>query len=139
MDNLAAKLIIVVIGVSLVFYFLNKLLRTYFKLGKQNYFTNNYVNDMHKKLDWIVRIILVSGFILFAIPMYSDETGTDTLLVLVLSYMFFNSIVLELVRVTMQKKYAENENEYIPTLIELGLIIVMAPIIIYTKFFGWFS
>lgn len=139
MDNLAAKLIIVVIGVSLVFYFLSKLLRTYFKLGKQNYFSNDYVNDKHKKLDWIVRIILVSGFILLAIPMYSDETGTETLLVLVISYMLFNTIVLDLLRVIMQKKYAQNENEYIPTLIQLGLIIVMAPIIIYTKFFGWFS
>lgn len=139
MDIFLGKLIIAVVLLLSVFYLLDVLLRRYLKLEKVNFFENNYVNDKHQKIDWTLRFMLVFGYLVMAIIMSSGEKTTTTFFFIFVSYSLLNAIVLELVRAYMQKKYAENKNEYIPTLIQLGLLIIVVPTLLYTKFFGWFA
>lgn len=133
------KMIVAVVLLLSVFYLLDFLLRRYLKLEKINFFKNNYVNDKHQKIDWTLRFILVFGYLTMGIIMSSGEKATKTVFFIFVSYSLFNEIVLELVRAYMQKKYAENDNEYIPTLIQLSLLIMVVPTLLYTKFFGWFD
>lgn len=139
MDIFLGKLIIAVVLLLSVFYLLDRLLRHYLKLEKVNFFKNNYVNDKHQKIDWTLRFILVFGYLVMAIIMSSGEKTTTTFFFVFVSYSLLNAIVLELVRAYMQKKYAENKNEYIPTLIQLSLLIIVVPTLLYTRFFGWFA
>lgn len=139
MDIFLGKLIVAVVLLLSVFYLLDVLLRRYLKLEKVNFFKNNYVNDKHQKIDWTLRFMLVFGYLVMAIIMSSGEKTTTTFFFIFVSYSLLNAIVLELVRAYMQKKYAENKNEYIPTLIQLSLLIIVVPTLLYTKFFGWFA
>lgn len=139
MDIFLGKLIVAVVLLLSVFYLLDVLLRRYLKLEKVNFFKNNYVNDKHQKIDWTLRFMLVFGYLVMAIIMSSGEKTTTAFFFVFVSYSLLNAIVLELVRAYMQKKYAENKNEYIPTLIQLSLLIIVVPTLLYTKFFGWFA
>ncbi|WP_025784573.1 DUF4181 domain-containing protein [Sporosarcina sp. D27] len=139
MDSFVVKLIIAVVLCMGMFYLLDSLLRRYLKLEKVNFFKNNYVNDKHQKMDWTLRFILVFGYLVMAIIMSSGEKTTTTVFIIFVSYSLLNAIVLELVRAYMQKKYAEHKNEYIPTLVQLSLLIIVVPTLLYTKFFGWFD
>lgn len=139
MDIFSGKLIVAVVLLLSVFYLLDVLLRRYLKLEKVNFFKNNYVNDKHQKIDWTLRFMLVFGYLVMAIIMSSGEKTTTTFFFVFVSYSLLNAIVLELVRAYMQKKYAENKNEYIPTLIQLSLLIIVVPTLLYTKIFGWFA
>ncbi|MGN7410886.1 DUF4181 domain-containing protein [Sporosarcina sp. SAFN-010] len=136
MDNFIGKLILAVVLFMSVFYLLDCLLRRYLKLEKVNFFKNNYVNVKHQKIDWTLRFILVFGFLVLTIIMSSGEKATTTVFFVFVCYSLLNAIVLELVRAYMQKKYAENKNEYIPTLIQLSLLIIVVPTFLYTKLFG---
>nr|WP_255415315.1 DUF4181 domain-containing protein [Sporosarcina sp. BI001-red] len=112
---------------------LNSLLRRYFKLDKLSFFKSNYVNDKHRKIEWILRFILIFGYLVMAIIMSSGEKTTTTFFFVT---QFNRPGISESV---FAEKYAENKNEYIPTLIQLGLLIIVVPTIFYTKIFGWFA
>ncbi|MCM3757149.1 DUF4181 domain-containing protein [Sporosarcina aquimarina] len=139
MDSFLGKLIIAVVLCMGMFYLLDSLLRRYLKLEKVNFFKNNYVNDKHQKIDWILRFVLILGYLLVTIIMSSGEKKTTTIFIIFVSFSLLNAVVLELVRAYLQKKYAEHKNEYIPTLIQLCLLIIVVPTLLYTKFFGWFD
>ncbi len=129
------KFILIISILGLALYFSNKALRKWLKVEKKSMFSYNHVNDTHRKIDWTIRIsfmllLIISLFInierIHLEPLWYLQTYT---------IMFVFIIVTETARAVMEKRYAENKNDYLFTLFQLGFIIVFSLSLFFTNFF----
>ncbi|QOV12321.1 DUF4181 domain-containing protein [Viridibacillus arvi] len=137
MDNETLKIVVLLLiftGIILMFgYFMRKIL----KVERKKWFSYNHVNDLHKKIDWSIRITFTLIFITISYYMtYSDVHNIDWYFDMwVYSFLLF-IFLSESVRSVMEWKYATNPNTYIVTVAEMVLIIVLVMIILKTHFFN---
>lgn len=100
------------------------------------WFSNNYVNEIHKKLDWSVRIIFIILFLISNYYTFTNES-TGTYFNLIPWFVLIILLILsELLRAFMEWKYAENKRDYIATIAELLLGISIVILLILTNFFS---
>lgn len=121
---------------SLLFIF-NTLMRRYLKLEKRKLFSYAHINEKHKKIDWIIRIIFLIAVIIsyFSITRNSDFFGG--LWYFIPWFLLVAHIVLsEVIRAFMEWKYAENPKAFIFTITQLIFTFVLLLIMVYTNFFG---
>lgn len=119
MGEAFAKLILIVFIYGLFLFLINKFPRKWLNVKKKNLFSSNYVNDKHKKIDWIIKITFISLlFIGVFINVNRDSLNTHSSLE---TYILMTAfiIVSEIVRIVMEKRYAENKNDYILSAIYL--------------------
>lgn len=95
----------------------NAFMRKVLGVKKKEFFSYNFVNDIHKKGEWIIRITFVIIYILiFALGTYNPF--------FIYAAIGF-TISLSGFRAIIEKKYAENPKDYLFTLSELGFIVVI--------------
>lgn len=139
MGEVFAKLILMLSIYGLCLFLINKFSRKWLNVEKKKLFSYNHVNDKHKKIDWIIRITFVFFlFIGFFINVNRDSLKHIWFLEThILLFVFI--IVSEIVRIIMEKRYAENKNDYIFSAIQLVVISIFLLSVFSTDFFGLFG
>ena len=129
-------LILLLFVFGLILFFINKALRKRLNVEKRKFFSYGHVNEKHKKIDWSIRTVyIVLLFIGFFINVTRGPLQTIWFLepyVLIFSLVFIS----EIVRIIMEKRYAENRNDYIFTTIQLVILSLIVLIFFSTDFFG---
>lgn len=117
--ELFAGLILMVVIYGICLFLINKFTSKWLNVKKKKLFSYDYVNDKHKKIDWIIRITFVFFLIIGAFINISRDS-LNTLWSLQAAILIFASIIVtEIVRIIMEKIYSENKNDYIFTAIQL--------------------
>ncbi|MFJ9463032.1 DUF4181 domain-containing protein [Viridibacillus arvi] len=137
MDNETLKIVVLLLiytGIILMFgYFMRKIL----KVERKKWFSYNHVNDLHKKIDWTIRITFSLIFITISYYMtFSDVHNIDWYFDMWVYFFLLFIFLSESVRSVMEWKYATNPNTYIVTVAEMVLIIVLVIIIFKTHYFN---
>ncbi|TWT06364.1 DUF4181 domain-containing protein [Planococcus sp. CPCC 101016] len=112
------------LGAGSSIYLVNILLRKIFGVERKEFFSDNRVNETHKKWDRIVNGL--SAVIVFVTSFAVYEYGPAASLYLLLITAAVG-LVQVLVRAGFEKKYADNTNEYLYTLFEslTGTVIIV--------------
>lgn len=123
MNEIGLKIVIVIAGMCVVCFTFSYFMRKLLKVENKKWFSYNHVNELHKKLDWAIRItstvvIIASTYFKFydesiEIPWYFDVWFILILLI----------ILSESVRAFMEWKYDTNRKAYILTLSEMVLLM----------------
>ncbi|MFS0749302.1 DUF4181 domain-containing protein [Oceanobacillus sp. 1P07AA] len=125
--------IAVFVGIILVLHFVfSKLMRRLLKVKKRKAFSYNNVNEQHKKVDKIIRmVVIILTSITLAIYYFPEiKPGFPVLLIIAMLL----QLIPELYRVYMEKKYQSHLNNYKYTLAETlfwTAIIVIGILLIY--------
>ena len=115
--------LVVTVGSIVLF---NALMRKLLKVEKRKFFSYNFVNDLHKKGEWTIRISFIIILIVIAFAYKNSLFVSITLLTLFVSLTIFRAII--------EKKYAENPKEYLYTLSETGFALVTSLTVGYILF-----
>lgn len=135
--------LIIVLGVFLLLLFsFHTVMRKLLKLEKVKFFSNNYLNEKHKKLDWKIRIttivVLLIGFII------NISRGPVEKFWFFETYflLFLSIIVSESARAYMEWKYQTNRNAYIFSISQIVFVVILMVSLLTTdsfaNFFDWF-
>lgn len=136
MDNVLTNLVLISSIFGLVLFCINKFLRKRLNVEKKEFFSYNHVNEQHKKIDWVIRITFIV-FVLFGFFINVREDPSKHIWFLQSHILMFGFIIItELVRIIMEKRYAENKNDYIFTAVQLVVISVFLLAVFSTDFFG---
>lgn len=129
--------LIVVLGVFLlVLMIFNMILRKWLKVEKKKFFSYNYVNKKHEKIDWTLRIIFIAALI---ISNFINIERNESLWYLETWFIMFSLIFFtEAVRVFMEWRHAENKNDYLFTLSQLVFCTVIVTSFMTTDYYGVF-
>lgn len=137
MDSSGAAIVLAVVVVIVVFYLIEKVTRKWLGVDSKVAFVVRSVNGKHRKIDWTLRAIFMVGLLFLAIMITSEKYQPYLWFYIFSSYLLVTNVILELVRAFMQKRYSEEKNEYIVTLIQLALFICLAVTTLTTNFFGF--
>ncbi|MBP2239506.1 protein-S-isoprenylcysteine O-methyltransferase Ste14 [Cytobacillus eiseniae] len=131
------KIILMIVIILFFLVLFNTVMRKWLKVEKKKLFSHNYVNEKHKKFEWIIRIsIVVMLFGFFAYSM-SDPVGDGHLYLKFVSIiMFIFIIAIETLRAFMEWKYAANKKAYILTISQLVFVCILLLSIITNNYFG---
>ncbi|WP_433748066.1 DUF4181 domain-containing protein [Falsibacillus pallidus] len=133
------KFILVLLGIGVVMFSLNWILRKIFKVERMKWFSYNHVNERHKKIDWTIRIsVIVLLVFQFALNAKNGFINTPWYLQ-TYNLLFIFIIFTEAVRAFMEKKYAKNKKQYLVTAYQLLFICILLGTMVSTRFFGWFG
>lgn len=139
MSEVFTKLILVLSIFGLFLFLINKFFRKWLNVEKKKFFSYNYVNDKHKKIDWTIRIIFIF-FLFFSFFINVNREPLKHIWYLEPHILLFVVIIVtEIVRVIMEKKYAENKNDYIFSAIQLMVTSIFLLWVFSTNFFGLFG
>lgn len=136
MDNVLTSLILISSIFGLVLFFMNKFLRKWLNVEKKEFFSNNFVNQKHKKIDWTIRITFIVVVLFGFFVNVSEDPSRHIWLLQPHILMFGLIFVTELVRIVMEKRYAANKNDYIFTTVQLVVISMFLLAVFSTDFFG---
>ena len=136
MESIFLKLIVVLSIFGLFLFFINKALRKWLNVEKRKIFSYGHVNEKHKKIDLAIRIVFIAMMIM-GIFINITRDPLDRIWYLETYNLLFGCIfITEIVRVMMEKRYAENKNDYIFTAIQLVILAIFLLIVFSTDFFG---
>ncbi|WP_409251639.1 DUF4181 domain-containing protein [Bacillus sp. SCS-153A] len=117
-------LFIILGSLSLMLFVVNIILRKYLGVQRKKFFSYNHVNEKHKKIERIIRGSFIVLFIIATtINILFWEASLWYLTPHILLIPFI--IALEVTRAVMEKKYADNQNDYKFTLAQLGFILIV--------------
>lgn len=113
------KFVSFLLGMVAILFLVNLFLRNVLGVEKRSFFKANYVNARHEKVDFYLNIAGTVGMV--AAFIYGYEHGA--------LYPIYASVIVALIatlyKAYMEKKYAENPREYVFTLLEFPLIILL--------------
>lgn len=126
-----AIFVLVVFGViALVKLILRKVLKI--EKEKNSFFSYNHLNDLHRKIDWGIRIIsvitIITTNILVVIENYPNYFLLLPIFLMGLDYP---------VRVFFERKYSKNPKQYMLTLSE-GVLMLLAIVLLIQLNFSLF-
>ncbi|HWK23055.1 MAG TPA: DUF4181 domain-containing protein [Ureibacillus sp.] len=131
-----AKWILVLFIFGIFLFIINKFSRRWLKVEKKRVFSYNYVNDKHKKIERTIRIISI---VLISISLFTNVNQDSLKQIWFLEthlILFVFIIASEIVRIIMEKRYADNKNDYIFSTIQLVVISIFLISVFSTDFFG---
>lgn len=115
----------------------NAAMANYLNVEKTNLFMSNHVNELHKKIDWIIRISFVIILLGTSFFVRKNPEGAVWYLqtwFVVLAFL----MVSEIIRAFMEWKYSENPKTYILTISQLIFVIVLLWVGYTSRFFKLF-
>lgn len=130
------------VGISIFILFLlisgvNFFLRKVFKIEKEkkSVFSYNHINDLHKKVDWSIRIgsMIVSLVIIYLVIFKEFPVTLYLILIVLLITADF------LVRAIFEWKYSQNPKQAILTISEMTLIIIAFIAVFQFDIFNFFT
>ncbi|TMU85052.1 DUF4181 domain-containing protein [Bacillus sp. BHET2] len=135
MNDFWLKLMLLLIGFSTITFLFNRVMRKWLKVEKKKWFSYNHLNDTHMKMDWTLRIsfviVLVIGFFINVTRGPSESIWFLETPFLVIVFV----IISETVRAIMEKKYAENKNDYLFTISQLVFLSIVFLSVFATNLF----
>jgi hypothetical protein len=138
LDHFLLNVLLLLTIYSLLIYIFNKVMRKWLKVEKKKFFSYNQVNHKHIKIDWIIRItFLLLLIISTTMNIMRMQKGLEKIWFLetyVILFIFI--IVTETARALMERKYAENRNDFKFTIIQLVFISILLFLTYTTNFFG---
>ncbi|KHF39347.1 DUF4181 domain-containing protein [Halalkalibacter okhensis] len=122
--------------ILLLLYLFNSIMRKWLKVEKKKFLSYNHVNEQHKKIDWIIRVLTIVVILLgYVITLMRGPT--EMIWFLQPWFILFVFIVVsEMVRAVMERKYAENPNAYKFTISQLIFLLILFFTLYKTGFFG---
>ncbi|MGF3104436.1 DUF4181 domain-containing protein [Rossellomorea sp. DUT-2] len=139
MDPFWLKFILFIAGYALLIFLFNKGMRKLFNVKKKKIFSYHHLNEKHKKIDWTIRItfallIVVGGFY------NATQSPLERIWFLKTHILLIVLILLsETVTAVMEKRYAENRNDYKFTISQLVFLSLSVLLIFSTDFLGLFE
>ena len=128
-QDFEVKIIIFILGCFVSIMISNAVLRKVLNVKKRKFFSYNFVNDLHKKGEWIIRISFV--LIFTAISIYGVYNPfTPYFIYAAIAF----GIILSGFRAIIEKKYAENSRDYLYTLSELGFAFIIIFVMMFIVF-----
>lgn len=106
-----------VVGIIVSIALFNAIMRKVLNVKRRKFFSYNFVNDFHKKGEWILRISFVIIYTVIAVNDAMNPFFFYAIIAFTISLSGFRAIV--------EKKYAENSKDYIFTLSELGFAMMV--------------
>jgi Domain of unknown function (DUF4181) len=138
LDNFWLKLFLLLAIYGVLISVFNMVMRKWFKVEKKKFFSYNHLNNLHKKIEWSIRIIflvlLIVGTIINLMRINKDLEKIWFLETYILMFVFI--IVTEIIRAFMERKYAANKNDYLFTIIQLVFISILLSLTFTTDYFG---
>ena len=119
-QDFEVKIIIFLIGCFVSIMISNAVLRKVLNVEKRKFFSYNFVNDLHKKGEWIIRI----SFVLIFVAIGTFEVYNSFTPYFIYALIAFG-IILSGFRAIIEKKYAENPRDYLYTLSETGFAFII--------------
>lgn len=128
-QDFEVKILIFIIGCFVSIMIINAVLRKVLNVERRKLFSYNFVNDLHKKGEWIIRISFVLIFTTISIyGVYNPFTP----------YFIYAAIAFGILlsgfRAIIEKKYAENPRDYLYTLSELGFAFIIIFVMMFIVF-----
>lgn len=133
------KFFLFLLTISLAMFLFGVVGRRILKVERKKMFSYNHLNEQHKKIDWIIRIISIVVLIIGGIVNISRHPLPPILFLQPYILMFLFILMTEIVTAIMEWKYAKNRNAYIFTVAQLIFIILILLTIFMTDFFGLFG
>lgn len=135
LGTLLLFLVVTVLVISIFEFVIRKLLG----VERKKWFSYNHLNKRHKKLDWAIRIIFTILLLMSTYyTIYKDTVAIawyfETWFILIIFV-----ITSEMLRAIMEWIYAENNKDFVATIIEMIFIISIIFLTIITDFFGLFN
>jgi len=135
LGSLILFLIVLLLIISIFGFVIRKLLG----VERKKWFSYDYVNEIHKKLDLSVRIIYLSLVLISSYYKFNyDNVGIAWYYELWFIIIVF-LVTSEMLRAFMEWKYAENKKDAIATIAEMMFMISIVFLTIKTDFFGLFN
>ncbi len=130
------RLLVVIAIFLLLLVSFNTIISRWLKVERKKLFSYNHVNEKHKNMDWIIRVIAILSILLgYVINSTRGPTNwywfLQTWFILAI---FF--VVSEVVRAFMEHKYAENPNAYKVTICNIVFTLILFFTLLKTDFFG---
>ena len=133
------KLFLLLLMIGLLMFLFNTITRKLLKVKKRKAFSYNYLNGLHKKIDWTIRIIFVVAIIVGGL-INASRLPMNPILFLEPYFLVFALIfITEIITAVMEWKYEENRNAYIFTILQLVFIAILLLSIYITDAFGIFG
>lgn len=140
-NHLILNLVILIVTFSLIIFIFNWIIRRLLNVEHPKFFSNNYVNDKHKKYDKRIGVISFIGYMTASFYLIFNSTEdfeiTNAWYLFIIGTAFL--IVQELMRAYMEWKYLKGKNDYLFTLIQLIFITAIIIIVLKNGFFGVFN
>lgn len=119
-------LLILIVGMFLLSFIFNSVMSNFLKVEKRKILSYNYVNNIHMKIDWVLRIvfaIILVTYLFYALnDPYKDDFFWKAFPVIV---SLLSIVIPELTRAFMEWKYAENRKAYVLTISQLIFDLIL--------------
>lgn len=117
-SEVALRFILFVGGSIASISIVDKVLKKILKVEKNKSSTDSYVNDLHKKWDKIISLGSGIALIIITSVLFNMDVSMNMALFLLVAGLTFLSTI---VKIGFEKKYAENPDEYLYTLLGLAM------------------
>lgn len=128
------KLLCIIAILMLLMYVFNRILRSVLKVERP-LFSNSFVNDKHKKMDWIIRTIFLAVIFVGIVVSYPKEFDEIVWYMNPYYLVFVMLAVTEGTRAVMEWKYASRK-DYMFTISQLIFGLLLVVLLFSTDFFG---
>lgn len=118
-SEVTLRFILFVGGSIASIYLVDKVLKKILKVEKNNLSAESYVNDAHKKWNKLISLVSCIALIIIMSIFFSEDISMNTAFFLLVTGLPF---LLTIIKIGFEKKYAENPNDYLYTLLGLGLL-----------------
>ncbi|MFE3574389.1 DUF4181 domain-containing protein [Lysinibacillus sp. NPDC059133] len=113
--------------------------RKFLGAERKKWFSTDYLNERHKKLDLLVRLLFMTLVLISAYYTINNDTVEiawyfETWFIIIVFL-----VSSEILRAFMEWKYAENRKDFVATIAEMMFMICIVFLTIKTDFFGLFN
>lgn len=129
------KFLLLIAIVLLLLVSFNTKMRKWLDVGRKKFFSYNYINEKHKRIDRTLRIATIIT-ILITFPINITYESINYWFLQPWFILFIFIVVSELVKVVMEWKYATNPNAYKLTTSQIIFNLILIYTLIKTNFFG---
>ncbi|HSJ39259.1 MAG TPA: DUF4181 domain-containing protein [Planococcus sp. (in: firmicutes)] len=105
-------------GAAIIIFLVNLFLRKLFDVEKRTFIKPGYVNERHEKVEY--RLGIIAAILVGAVTIGSGMKSLNPVYATLAM-----GFLITLYRAYMEKKYAENQNEHMYTLLEFTLILLL--------------
>lgn len=131
MNALWGQFLFILLAFSIVYTASEKILRKWLHVDKKKLFSYNHVNRTHGKIDWTIRISFML-LLIISLFYHIDRIPEEPIWYFQTPIIIFAYIVVsETVTAIMEKRHAPNKNDYLFTLIQLGMIVIFSLIVYF--------
>ncbi len=135
LGTLVLFLVVQLLIISIFEFVIRKLLG----VERKKWFSYDYINERHKKLDRFVRIMYMILIVISSYYMSNNDTVGIAFYFKPWFIIIAFLVSSEMLRAFMEWKYAENKKDVVATIAEMMFMISIILITIKTDFFGLFN